>query len=319
MRIITFNRANALMLGLLTFAYAASAAPQAAPAEGVPVRITVTAVSKEKGQEPPALSKDDFLIYQNHKRRPVLNVVPATSDSNKLDLYILVDENIATDVTLNYRDIGNFIHELPSSARVGVLYALDGTVTGTRDATDNRDAAVKALRIPLGRIAAGGGVFLSLGDLAKRLPALPDRRRAILFLSSGIDIYRGYMDTYPSLNPDLETAINRLDRNGITVFPIYISPAGHFQRSLYLVGNGQSCLSYLADETGGEAFFQGFNTPVDMKPFLDEIGRHLNSQYLVTFAAQPGKKSGYESIHATTELSGVEVRGPARAYVPAEK
>jgi len=316
MNLITFRRTHALALALLTIASTAAAAPQAPAAEGVPVRITVTAVAREKGQEPPALKKEDFLIYQGRDRRRVLDFVRQSGDNNKLDFYILIDEAIQTDVTLNYSDIGNFVRELPSTARVGVLYALNGTITIPQDLTDDREAALKALRIPLGRIGAGGGIFLSLADLAKRVPPSPDRRRAILFLSSGIDLFRGYQDTYPGLNPDLDLAINRLNRSGITVYPIFATPASHFARSLFLVSNGQSCLSRLADETGGEAFFQGFQTPISMKPFLEEIGRHLNNQYLVTFAAKPGKKAGYQSIRVHTELSGVELTGPDRVFVP---
>jgi len=316
MKLIRCSRPYALTLALFTFASVAAAVPQAPAAEGVPVRITVTAVAREKGQEPPSLSKQDFLIYQNHNRRPVLDAVRASGDSNKLDLYILIDEAIQGDVTLDYREIGEFVHELPASARVGVLYAQNGTVKVQQGLTDDRDAALKGLRIPLGRIGAGGGVYLSLADVPKRLPPSPERRTAVLFLSSGIDLYRGVRLSDPMENPDLDTAIKLMNRNGFTVYPIYISPVAHFSRSLFLVANGQSCLSHLAYETGGEAFFEGFSTPVSMKPFLEEIGHHLNNQYVVTFSAKPGKKSGYEPIRVHTELSGVEVTGPTSVYVP---
>lgn len=305
-------------LALLPLISFAAAAQQKPAAEGVPVRITVTAVAREKSQEPPPLSKDDFLIYQGHDRRRVLDAVRQSGDNNKLDLYILVDEAIDTDVTLDYRELGDFVRELPSTARVGVLYALNGTFTRVQ-LTDDREAALKALRIPLGRVGAGGGIYLSLVDLAKAIPPSPDRRRAILFLSSGIDLYRGVRDTTPGLNPDLDVAIDRLNRSGVTVFPIYVSPAAHFARSLYLVSNGQSCLARLATETGGEAYFQGFNTPISMKPFLEEMARHLANQYLVTFSSRAGKKSGYESIRVRTELSGVEITGPSRVFVPIAK
>jgi len=319
MKLITFSPAYALTLALFTFASTAAAVPQAPAGEGVPVRITVTAVSREKGQQPPNLSKADFLIYQNHKRRAVLDVVREAGENNKLDLYILIDEAIQTDVTLDYREIGNFVHELPSTARVGVLYGLNGTVKIPQDLSENRDAAIKALRIPLGRIGAGGGIFLSVGDVAKRIPQSPDRRSVILFLSSGIDLFRGVTDSYAGVNPDLQVAIDRLNRSGITVYPIYVAPAAHFGRNLFLVTNGQSCLARLAAETGGEAFFEGFITPITMKPFLEEIAEHLNNQYLVTFAAAPGHKSGYEPIHVSTELSGVEITGPTGVYVPVPK
>jgi len=294
-----------------------AAAAQAPSSEGVPVPITVTAMAKEKNQEPPPLSKEDFLIYQSKDRRPVLSAVAQKGPDNKLDLYIVVDDSIDSAVTLNYSDIGGFVRELPSTARVGVLYTTNGTIRVERDLTDDREAALKALRIPLGRTGAAGGIYLSLADLAKRLPPQRDRRYAILFLSSGIDTFRGVRSTTPGLNPDLDTAINRLNRSAIAVYAIYVSPAAHFSRSFFLVSNGQSCLSRLADETGGEAFFQGTITPISMKPFLEEIGRHLANQYLVWFAAKPGKKSGYAGIKVRTEVSGVELDSQSQVYISA--
>ena len=308
-----------LSVGLLALLSSGAALAQAPAQEGVPVRITVTATSREKGQEPPHLAKEDFLVYQAHERRPVLSAVPQQGADNKLDLYIVVDEAIQSDVSLNFRDISAFVRELPSTARVAVLYARNGTVVAGRELTDDREAAVKALRIPLGRMEAGGGIYLSLADFAKHLPPAPDRRRAVLFLSSGIDVYRGIRDSYPGTNPDFEVAVDRLNRIGVTVYSIYVTPAAHFSRSFFLATNGQACLARLADETGGEAYFQGFQTPISMQPFLEEMGQHLAHQYVVTFSAKPRKKSGYESIHVTTEVSGVDVTGPAEVYVPVEK
>jgi len=309
----------ALPAALLALFSSGVAAAQAPAQEGVPVRITVTAAEREKGQALPAMSKEDFLVYQGRERRPVLSAVRQHGAENKLDLYIVVDEAIQNDVSLNYKEISSFVRELPSTARVAVMYARNGTVEISRDLTDDREALTKSLRLPLGRIEAGGGIYLSLADLAKRLPPAADHRRAILFLSSGVDLFRGVRDTYAATNPDLELAIDRLARSEVTVYSIYVTPAAHFSRSFFLVMNGQSCLSRLAAETGGEAYFQGSETPVSMTPFLDEMGRHLANQYLVTFSAKPGKKSGYESIHVRTELSGVEITGPALVYVPVAK
>jgi len=315
----SFKLVLGLSLGLVTAFAAAAAAQQTPAAEGVPVRITVTAASRQKGEQPPALTKSDFLIYQDHDRRPVLEAVRQSGADNKLDLYIVVDDSVTSDVTLDYTDVKSFVRELPASARVSVGYALNGTVTFVQEPTGDREAVLKKLRIPLGRIGAGGGIYLSLADVAKRLPESPDRRRAILFLSSGIDIYRGIDETYPGLNPDLDVAIKALNRGGISVYSIYVSPAAHFLRNLFLISNGQSCLSRLADDTGGEAYFQGFNTPISMKPFLEEMAHHLDNQYVVTFAAKPGKKSGFSNLRVATELSGVDLAGPDRVYVPVQK
>jgi VWFA-related protein len=305
----------ALGLALASASIFSSIAGAQATADLAPSRITVTAVAKEKNTEAPPLSKEDFLVYEGKDRRPVLSATRQDGDNNKLDLYILVDDSIDNTVALNFKDIGGFVRELPTPARVGVLYLRNGTVQVLRDLTDDREAAIKSLRLPLGNGGVAGGLFLSLQDLAKRLPEIPGRRYAILLLSSGIDTFRGLGSTTPGANPDFQNAVNRLNRTGVTVYSIYVSPSAHFARSLFLVGNGQNCLSQLSDETGGEAYFQGFGTPISMKPFLDEAQKHLANQYLVAFTPKPRKKAGYSNIKVTTEQSGVELDGPGQVYV----
>jgi hypothetical protein len=309
-----------LVAVLLIPAAAGAREPAQAPAgEGVPVQITVTAQGKHRKQEVPPLPKEDFLIYQARERRPVLSAVLQQGENGPLDFYVLIDEAISNSVTLNYRALSAFLRQLPPGTRVGVLYGLNGAANPGIEATTNREAAIKALRLPLGRIGAGGGFFLSIADLAKRIPVDPARRRAVLLLSSGIDLYRGVTDTTPSLNPDLGMAIDYLNRNNVTVYSIYVSPVGHFSTSLFLVANGQSCLAYLGDATGGEAFFVGLNTPVNFTPLLDDLSWHLRHQYLVTFLAKPRKKAGLEDLRVTTEVNGVELRGPSQVYAPAEQ
>lgn len=292
---------------------------QARADDGVPVRITVTAQGKHGKEEAPKLQKEDFLVYQGRERRPVLEAVLQRDREAPLDFYLLIDENVSEAVTLNYKALSSFLRALPEGTRIGIFYGLNGAANPGLEPTTDREAAIKALRIPLGRIGAGGGFFLSIEDLGKRMPADPARRHAVLLLSSGIDLYRGFTDTTPSLNPDLGAAIDALNRKNATVYSIYISPATHFGTSSFLVGNGQSCLSYLGDATGGEAFFQGLNTPVDFTPLLDDLTWHLRHQYMVTFLAKPRKKAGLEDLHVTTEVNGVELRGPGQVFAPAEQ
>ena len=319
---ITQLHPRAILLGLavlLVLPVASSAAAsQSSPAEGAPVGITVTAEMKHNKGDVPNLQKEDFMVYQGRERRPVLSAVLQGEQNSPLDFYVLIDENTSQSISLDYKSLSAFLRELPADSRVGVFYALNGSANPGLEPTTDHEAAIKALRLPLGRIGAGGGFFLSLEDLAKRMPFDPGRRRAVLLLSSGIDLYRGFTDTTPGLNPDLAVAVDHLNRNNITVYSIYVSPAGFFSPSSFLVGNGQSCLTYLGEATGGEAFFQGFETPVNMTPLLDDLGARLRNQYLVTFVAKPRKKAGLEDLHVKTEVNGVELRGPTQVYAPAE-
>ena len=49
--------------------------------------------------------------------------------------------------------------------------------------------------------------------------------------------------------------------------------------------SGQNRIARLFDETGGEAFFLGLQTPVSFGPFLDGVQTALNNQYLLKFRA----------------------------------
>ena len=303
---------------LLPAAIVPRAYAQAGSAESTAVRITVTVTGKEK-EEPPQMQKEDFLIYQGKDRRPVLSAVRQAGADDQLNLIVLIDESSEGQLALRYPDITAFLNGLPPKALVGIAYARNGTITVAKDLTNDRDAVLKALRLPIGRTGATGGIFLSVASLAKGIKSTPDRRTAILLLSSGIDTFRGINSTAPSLNVDLDSAIREAQRGGITVYSIYVSPSAHFQRSFFLTTNGQGCLARLADETGGEAYFLGTVTPINMQPFLEEMANHLAHQYLVTFGAKTPKKSGFYGIKIHTELSGAEVEGPSQVFIPVPK
>jgi len=78
-------------------------------------------------------------------------------------------------------------------------------------------------------------------------------------------------------------------------------------------------LSRLADETGGEAYFQGFETPIAFAPFLDEFADRLRHQYKLTFLAIAQKKSSRQHVRLETEVPNAELVIADKVYVPAAK
>ena len=138
-------------------------------------------------------------------------------------------------------------------------------------------------------------------------------------VSDGVDLFRGLEESSPASNPDLRRAIERAQRRGVVVDTIYARGESPLHRNFILVTNGQSSLARLAFETGGQAFFQGFDTPVGFQPFLGELAANLGQQYVLTFRALPGKKGGYQRFQITTEVPGVELVAPAQIYIPAVK
>ncbi|MFZ0039189.1 MAG: hypothetical protein WAK91_17320 [Candidatus Acidiferrales bacterium] len=302
----TFLLVMVLMLAASVSLYA----QQENPSATVPVRAVVTVLGKNFS-EPPAVTRDDIQVYEGKDKLTVNEWAPAQGDRGALDFAIVVDDELNSDIGIQFNDIKDFIREMPPSTRVGLFYASNGTVTVAQDFTADHEAAAKALRLPFGRVAAYASDYLSINDLMKRWPSTTSRKEMLL-VADGIDRFRGDIPE----SPDLEADIDRAQKTGFVIHTIYARGVGNAGRNFFRVNMGQSNLSRLADETGGEAFFQGTMTPVAYAPFLNELSTALKHQFWLTASAKPEKKGSLRRIRVRTELSGVEISAPENLYVP---
>lgn len=286
-------------------------AQQQNPSATVPIRAVVTVMGKDYS-EPPNVTRDDIQVYDGKERLTVSEWTPAQGDRGALDFAIVIDEEAGTDLGLQLNDIKDFIKETPSAARVAVFYAANGTVRIAQDFTTDHEAAAKSVRLPLGMVGAYASDYLSIIDLMKRWPAT-GARREMLLVADGIDRFRGDIPE----SPDLNSAIERAQKSGFIIHTIYARGVGLYGRNFFRVSLGQSNLSKLADETGGESFFQGTQTPIAYAPFLKQLNFVLNHQYLVTALDKPAKKASLRRIRVRTEISGVEISAPENWYIPA--
>jgi hypothetical protein len=132
-------------------------------------------------------------------------------------------------------------------------------------------------------------------------------------ITSGIDLYYG---AGPE-NPYLQHAIDEAQRAGVIVHSIYWAGIGHFSHDTWQITWGQNDLAQLCDATGGEAYWQGFSSPVSFAPYLDDLARRLNNQYRLTFLAIPGRKADFQRVHLSTEVPNVTLVAARRVWVPA--
>jgi hypothetical protein len=308
----TLKMAFAPMLALLLAGGMAVPAPaqQENPSATVPVRSVVTVVGKNFS-EPPAVNRDDVQIYDGKEKLNVSEWTPAQGDRGALDFAIFIDDELDSTISLQFNDIRDFIREMPPSARVGIFYAANGTVSVAQNFTADHEAAAKTLRMPFGRVAAYASDYLSLIDLMKRWNGSSGRKE-MLVVADGNDRFRGDIPT----SPDLLTAIDHAQKGGFIIHTIYAHGVGRVGRNLFRTNLGQSNLSMLADQTGGEAFFQGLETPIAFAPFLKQLTTVLNHQYLVTALDKPGKKAQLRRIRVRTEISGVDISAPEDWLVP---
>jgi hypothetical protein len=278
----------------------------------IPVSMVVSVEAKHGG-EVPTISREDVRVMQGSTRLQVMDWVPLQGDRAELQLFVLLDDAANSAVSLQFDDLRQFMSAQPATTAIAVGYMHYGTVETVQNFTRDHAQAEKALRMPLSSAGVSASPYLSISDLIRRWPE-STARREIFVVSSGIDpLYRGPDDPY------LTEAIERAQRAGIEIYAIYASGSGHFGHSFRRFNWGQNNLSQLADETGGEFYVQGFQTPIAFKPFLDQFADRLRHQYRLTFLAKPEKKAAYQHVRLETEVPNAELVSADRVYVPTAK
>ena len=301
-----------LVVGALLLATAEISNAQtkaAAPAAGG-TTFTVTAVGKKGG--PPALNRDDIQFFQGKEKKQILD----WNKGEQLALAILIDDSLDATVASNWSDLKEFIMAQPASTLIAVGYLRNNTTMMAQDFTSDHALAAKALRLPLGLGGIGSSPYLATMDMLKRWPET-GARRSVLLISSGIDYFRG--GGFGPFSPDLDPLIQRAERQNTNIWSIYYPSSSHRGRGFFVLNNAQNNLDKLAEDTGAESFYLGFGTPVNLKPYFDEVAQHLSNQYLLTFAGSGGGKGKYQSVKVKTEAPEVELLTPAAVYVQPSK
>ncbi len=302
-------RGLARLLGALVVLSGLFAATGTAAGPGT-VNLTVTAVGK-KDTSPPVVTRDDVQFFLNKERTQVAD----WKHGGKLYLAVLIDDSMDSSIASQWSDLKAFLAGQPDTTYISVAYARNGTAMLAQDFTNNHELAAKALRLPLGGGGAFSSPYLALLDLMKRWPSSADKRSILLF-SSGIDYFRG---NFGPTSPDLDSTIQRAQKQNINIWTIYAPDAGHRGRGFFLSSRAQSNLSQLSDETGAESYYLGSGAPVTLKPYFDELSTHLSNQYLLTFKANGGAKGRFERARVTTELPYVEFLAASQAFLPGVK
>jgi hypothetical protein len=297
-------------LFLVVCACGASAAGQQS-ANGVPAHMVVT-VEPHHGSEVPPVNREDVMVYEGKDRDAVTEWIPAQGDRAGLELFIMLDDGADSSLGQQLQDLRKFIDAQPASTKIGIAYMQNGTARIEQNLTSDHAQAAKALRLPMGIRGANGSPYFSLTDLIKRWPESPERRE-VLMASDGVDLFYGSGDL---LDPYVDEAIQNAQRAGILVSAIYTPGVGHFGHSYWQTYWGQLYLAQLADKTGGEAYYIGFNgPPVSFAPYLEDLDHRLSHQYFLTFLAKPPKKAGWQPVKLRTEVPKVDLVSADRIYV----
>lgn len=305
-----YVRPAILFLAALGFLAPCVWAQQPASPTGVPTRVIVTVEAKH-GSNVPAVNREDVMVHQGHERDKVADWVPLQGDHAALELFILLDDGLNATVGSQFDDIREFITSLPASTAVGIGYMRNGSVDMVQNITTDHARAAKALRLPLGDQGIATSPYVCLSDLIAGWKP-QEVRREILMISDGVDpLYGG-----GAVNPYVDQAIAAAQKADVIIYSIYAQGAGHAGHSYWLLNWGQNYESQVADETGGEFYYLGFWNGPSFTPYLDDLAKKLNHQYLLTFLAKPEKKPALVPLKVQTEVPNAEVVAARKAWVP---
>lgn len=258
------------------------------------------------GAPPPVVTKDDVAVQVNNKPARISQWVALRGDEANLELYIVIDDGDDSDLGIQYPDLKSFINGQPATTQIGLAYLRYGSAEIAAPLTNDHAQLEKKLRIPLGQPGISASPYMGISDLVKKWPASAARRE-VLLISSGIDPW----SPPDPQNPYLLTSITDAQRAGVLVNSIYYGETGHLGHSYWRVNWGQNYLSELGDETGGEAYWQGFGNPVSFGPFLKDFALHLQNQYLLT-VTDVSAKGGLQPVRVTSSKTGVSLMSASK-------
>ena len=197
-----------------------------------------------------------------------------------LNLAILIQDDVVSKVANEIGITKEFIRSLPPGSRVMVGYITAGSLQVRAPFTDDLEAATKALRIPISNTSAAPyNPYVEVIEALKKFDTNSKNRNAILLISDGLDTSRGFDSTSAGYTLDLERAIKESQKRNVAVYSFFAPTVGLTSNSFRAASYGQSSLSRLAKETGGQAYFQGSTGFVTFDPYFNQLRQTLNEKY----------------------------------------
>jgi len=305
------NTRSLLSGGLLLLSAGVSVRAQETP-PGVPISVVVT-LEPRRGKTIPPIEKEDIIVRQDKEKRPVTGLAPL-GDQAKTQLLLLIDDSARGTFDTEINTLKQFVNGLPPNFETAVAYMRNGIAQFTQQFTSDHAAAANSIRVAEGAGGADVSPYDSLSDAIKKWPDNEAQRKEVVMISSGIEGLGGGLNAD---NPYVTAGINSALRAGVIVYTIYSPSVGHFGHSYWRQTWGQNFLAELADQTGGESYMIGFESPVSFQPFLDAILGLQRNQYLLSFEAKPAKKAGLQRIRVAIENKDASIAAPQQVWVKA--
>jgi hypothetical protein len=182
-----------------------------------------------------------------------------TSIIAPLNLAVLIQDDLIPRVGNELGETRSFIRGLPAGSRVMVAYVTAGTLQVRQPFTDDLEKAARSLRIPASSEAASPyNPFVEVIEALRKFDGGDTKNRnAMLLISDGLDVSRGFDVSSTTRSIDLDRAIREANKRQVTIYSFFAPSVGLMSSNRLAVSYGQSALNQLSNQTGGRAFFQG--------------------------------------------------------------
>jgi hypothetical protein len=205
---------------------------------------------------------------------------PAVQAIEPLDLAILIQDDLVSQVSNEIGVTRDFIRSLPQGSQVMVGYITAGTLQVRQPFTSDLDKAARSLRIPTASIASAPfNPYVEVVEALRKFDHEGTNANAILLISDGLDTSRGFDSTAAGHTIDIDRAISEANKRHVSVFSFYAPSVGLTSHNRLAASYGQSSLNRLSNETGGKAFFQGTSGFVTFNSYFARLQQTLNRQY----------------------------------------
>jgi VWFA-related protein len=273
----------------------------------VPVNLVnvLFTVTDKKSRLVIDLTKDDFGVLEDNKPQRIQYFSRESNLPLRIGLLIDTSNSIRDRLRFEQEAAVDFLNEtLHHGKDLAFVLSFDVTSQLAQDYTDDMEKLSNAIR----GLQAGGTTALYdsmyLASKEKMLffpPPEPYLRRVMIIISDGQDNQSEHTR---------DEALAMAQRAEVVIFTISTNRAG-------TPGPGDKVLRYLAQETGGRAFFPFAAS--DLAANFEEIARELRSQYSLAYVSSNTAKDGtFRNISIQPREKTYRVRAKSGYFAPSQ-
>ena len=197
-----------------------------------------------------------------------------------INIAILIQDDLASNVGNELGVTRDFIRSLPADSRVMVGYITAGTLQVRQPFTTDLNRAANSLRIPTASTSASAfNPYVEVIEALKKFDSSWRGHNAVLLISDGLDVSRGFDATTAGHTLDIDRTIKEANKREVAIYSFYAPSVGLTSRSYLAASYGQSSLNRVSHDTGGRAFFQGTTGFVTFDSYFNRLRAELNRQY----------------------------------------